>query len=86
MKYSRIIVVGKGIREPLDDIEIDEDMLKSVSAKSVNMKFGGRYVYIAERTEGKLKGKALYLDAMYDWILGKDNLGGVCLVPLMKQE
>jgi hypothetical protein len=38
------------------------------------------------RAIGTLKDCALYLPGRFDWILGKDSLGVVCVVPLQKEE
>lgn len=37
------------------------------------------------RTSGTFKGKALYLESGYDWILGKDDEGLIVLVPIKKE-
>ena len=43
-------------------------------------------MYASERTEGNLEGKAIYLDTLYDWTLGNDDRGSICLVPLKKEK
>lgn len=44
------------------------------------------YRYIERRDGGQFLNKALYLPSMYDWVLGKDEEGVLCLVPLEKMD
>ncbi|MCK4330857.1 hypothetical protein KAX02_13585 [candidate division WOR-3 bacterium] len=41
-------------------------------------------VGIIERTESNLTGKSFFLPSVYDWIIVKDSVGILCLVPLRK--
>jgi len=42
---------------------------------------------VATRKIGQYAGRALWLDQeAYDWVLGRDNCGELCLVPLKKKE
>jgi hypothetical protein len=42
------------------------------------------YVAMERRYEGPFENKAIYLSKRYDWALGEDNDGVLCLVPLKK--
>lgn len=48
--------------------------------------FCGETDYIAaeRRHNGVFRGKAIYLSSTYDWVLGVDDHGILCLVPLRK--
>ena len=81
MEYSRIKVSGK----KTGDIDVDEDRMLEVTGTITTIKISGKVLYASERTEGNLEGKAIYLDHSFDWVLGKDSEGSICLVPLIKR-
>ncbi len=41
--------------------------------------------HVTIRTEGEFKGNAFFLSSGYDWVIVRDHLGSLCLVP-MKQK
>lgn len=43
------------------------------------------YSYINIRLDGNFKGKALRLDSIYDYVLGKDENDKIILIPLKKK-
>jgi hypothetical protein len=40
--------------------------------------------FIERRSNGTFFNKALYLPSMYNWVVGADENGVLCLVPLRK--
>jgi hypothetical protein len=39
---------------------------------------------IQKRTNGEFKDRAFFLSANYDWVLGRDSIGELVLIPIAK--
>ena len=65
-------------------LEVPEERLCNVKVSVSNPEINGGAVYIATRGEAEFEGKAIFLPQEFDWILGRDSVGSICLVPLRK--
>lgn len=64
-------------------VVIDKVRLVEIDGEFKRMPLGkGNFTYIERRSGGVFHGKALYLPSTYEWILGEDDEGVLCLVPL----
>lgn len=68
-------------------LEIKEEKEENIVAidKTRLVEINEVYGYIQVRAGGKFFNKAIYLLRRYDWILGEDENGVLCLVPLKKR-
>jgi hypothetical protein len=83
IKYQKLEIM----EEPEKVKAIDKTRLAEISAEFAQATvIKDDYVYIERRTGGSFSNKALYLSSKYDWALGKDEEGVLCLVPLKKLE
>ena len=80
------LVIKKREVGKVEDIEIPEERLCRINLGThYNLEIDGKKTYMAERRNGEFEGRAIYLDSVdYDWVLGRDSLGNVCLIPLKK--
>jgi len=85
MELKKLVIKKK---EEGEVEEIPEDRLCWVKLKDHYrvLEINNEGVYMAERADGDFKDRAIYLHYNYDWVLGKDNMGNICLVPLKKGE
>jgi len=58
-------------------IEVREDMGR------INLDGDG---ILEHRMLNEFRNHAIYLPSSYDWVMGKDSTGSLCLVPLKKKE
>ena len=67
-------------------LEVSEERLCNVKVSAPDSEIDDKAVYISTRGEEEFKGKAIFLPkgAGFDWVLGKDSVGSICLVPLKK--
>ena len=66
-------------------IEIPEEKLCRLKLKDhYNLEINDEHVYMAKRGNGEFMNKAIFLSPNFDWVLGKDKAGDICLVPLRK--
>ena len=77
MTYKKICVEDK---EGENEILIPRDRLIKVSERKpfTDKPFRDRF--------DELNGKAIYLDDLYDWVLGRSKTGALVVVPLKKKE
>lgn len=80
---KKIVIRKKEVEVGVE--EIPEERLCRVELSVAIFKIDGEGDYISTRGNGELKGKSIFLSPDYDWTLGKDSLGEVCLVPLKKE-
>ena len=73
-------------KEEGEMLEVPEEKLCSVKVSVSDSEIDGEAVYINTRGEEEFEGKAIYLPHIFDWILGRDSVGSICLVPLKKEE
>jgi len=71
MKLKKLVI--KEVDPESEVIEIDRDRL--VDCKTMQLEV---------RAQGEFKGKAYYLDTLYDWEIGYDSDGAQILVRLKK--
>lgn len=62
--------------------EIDNTKLININADTTEILFINNYSGIVKRAAGEFKNKAFFLPKEYDWVLGKDNVGEIVLIPL----
>lgn len=74
VKYKKVRIVDSGD----DVIEVDRSRLCTVE--------DGHIVIdgCSKMLEGNLKNHAIYLPDQFDYILGEDKYGVLCLIPLKK--
>ena len=66
--------------------EISEDRLVDVRLDEEGaFRVGGENRSVEQRRTGDFTGKAIYLAGGYDWTLGRDREGSICLVPLKRK-
>jgi len=73
MDYKKLVLKKE---EEGDVIEVDENRLLNKEA------FKSRIFGISQRIGGEFEDRAFCLEAMCDWVLGKDTDGFLCLIPL----
>jgi len=76
MEYPHLTVVNKD-----NPTEIDNEKLVNITDKG-GLAAGN--ICFTRRREGWFGGKAVYLPEQYDWVIGRDDYGTLCLVPLKK--
>ena len=85
MEYPKITVAKKERPTGLEHIELEADRMYDVRGKAKDLTLNGSDVAIARRESSNLRGVSFYLDGLYDWVLGRDEEGSICLVPLKKE-
>ena len=83
IKYSKL-----EIREEKEEnmVAIDKTRLVEIEEKFQLHLTRRDYAVIQHRQDGPFEGKAIYLSPRYDWVLGEDDRGAICLVPLEPRE
>ena len=83
MYYPKLKVVEPYLEES-GEISINEDRLFPVALRDGIIYINGSQV-LQNRTVGMFMNKSIYLPSFaWDWALGKDDYGEVCLVPIKK--
>ena len=67
-----------------DDNEVPEKQTIRLSINKDNIYNEKGYVVATVRGSGEFKGKAIYLNDKYKWIVGTDNEGCMIAIPLEK--
>lgn len=57
-------------------IELEKSQLVDIQKKEIELE---------RRNFGNFEDKAFYLPSFFDWIIVKDDKGGLCLVPVRKE-
>ena len=81
MKYKRILLIKEDKR---DTIAVDVDRLLYIGKAEIMVSDSPYSLANIETTGGVLRNKALCLDESYDWVLGRNDLGWLYLIPLKK--
>jgi hypothetical protein len=80
MEYDRLI-----IKKPDDANEIDRDRMVKISQNGGRIVLG-KWMALETRARGEFADHAIFLPPVYDWVLGKDREGTLCLVPLKRKS
>jgi len=83
MQYKRIKLVDQTTKEEVITI-YPYQMLRDIQAPSFGEAPSDHAIRLPIRSDGEFAGKAIYLSSNYDWILGRDDLGLIILIPLIK--
>lgn len=78
-----------GIQKKQDINLLDPDRLVDISGNPSiysDEDRGGHRVLVERRNAGEFVGKALYLSANFNWVIGVDSEGHSILVPLRKER
>ena len=65
-----------------DEIGVDENCLLSKE----DFRVAREALLFTTRTDGEFCGRAMALSDKYDWIIGEDSFGIICLVPFKKEN
>ncbi len=65
-------------------VDIDADRMIGVGYEGEKIRSGTGVVLCGVREEGEFANGAIWLNDMYDWRLGPDSRGCICVVPLEK--
>ena len=80
MDYKRLVLKRKDEVDEVDEIEVDENRLLDDIEGHPLCKL------LSRRLSGDFCGRAMYLWDIYEWVIGRDAQGVLCLVPLKKLE
>lgn len=78
VKYKKVRIVDSGD----DVIEVDRSRLCTV--EDGHIVINGCSKIVQKRLDGDLENHAIYLPDQFDYILGEDKYGVLCLIPLKK--
>jgi len=90
MTYNKLKVVPqarpvKPITVPIDPSQMltKSQFQLEILSKQAEGELGDA---LTTRTDGEFKGRAVYLDNEYDWVIGEDSEECICLIPLRKKD
>ena len=84
MEYNQLRL-KKMEEKKIHVIEIDEKRLTDILGESGKIRLEDGSL-VSHRLNGSLLDRAIYLPPSFDWILGEDESGLLCLVPLKKAK
>ena len=84
MRKLTIIQPHKPGSESVDPIEIDASRMIGVKQENNRIRSDANAMICAVRETYEFANGAIWLNSEYDWVLGIDSEGIVCVVPLEK--
>ena len=84
---KKLVIKKKEVGKVEETEEIPEERLVAVEIDEEGaFRLDGESRSLERRNTGEFAGKAIYLSSSFNYELGKDSEGSVCLVPLKKEE